>query len=249
MRDLRFEPLASSSAGCCYRLSGGGTSAPLLIDAGIRFELIQRGLNFRVSALAGCLLTHAHGDHAKAVDGLLRAGVDVYSSKETWASVWPRLTATHRAKELYSREQTSVGDWSVLPFEAVHDAPGTLGFLIGSPDGCRLLFLTDSAYSPYRFEGLTHIAIECNWSSEILRDNVSSGQIHRDRYRRISSTHMSLERLIEMLKANDLSAVEEIHLLHLSSQNSDEAKFKLEVERATGKPVYVAAETSAGVRW
>ena len=34
----------------------------------------------------------------------------------------------------------------------------------------------------------------------------------------------------------------EIHLLHLSDENSNEAEFKLAVERATGIPVKVAAK-------
>lgn len=34
-------------------------------------------------------------------------------------------------------------------------------------------------------------------------------------------SHFSLEHAIGMLKANDLTRLEEIHLIHLSSQNSN----------------------------
>ena len=44
----------------------------------------------------------------------------------------------------------------------------------------------------------------------------------------------------EMLKANDLSKVEEIHLLHLSSANSDAEGFKRQVQSLTGIPTYIA---------
>jgi phosphoribosyl 1,2-cyclic phosphodiesterase len=239
---LQFTPLASSSAGCCYRVACGGAKAPLLIEAGIRFELIRRGLDFQVSSLAGCLVSHAHGDHCRAAGELMRAGVDCYASPETWKQIDPdgRLLG-HRSKAAFARQEFAIEDWTVLPFEAVHDTPGTLGFVVGSPDGSRLLYLTDSAYSPFTFPGLTHMAVECNWSSEALRRSTAEGRVHHDRFRRTVKTHMSLERLIDMLKANDLSKVEEIHLLHLSDDNSDEEGFKLAVQRATGKPVYVAA--------
>ena len=243
---LNFRSLASSSQGCCYHLSGGGAIAPLLIEAGIRFELIRKGVGFQVSALAGCLVTHAHGDHASATVDVMAAGVDVYASKETHAHVRNaqalrnRPYAEHRAHVVAAEEEFVVGDWIVMPFATVHDVPGALGFLVGSPDGSRLLFLTDTAYSPKRFEGLTHVAAEANWDEESIRANHASGRIDPSRAIRTIRTHMSLERLIDMLRENDLSRVKEIHLLHLSSENSDEARFKRRVEEAVGMSTFVA---------
>lgn len=237
-----FRPLASSSAGCAYLLSGGGAPKPLLIEAGIPRSALLKATNYQLSSCAGCVVSHCHGDHAMAVGPVSAAGVDVYASKETWEAI-PSVPS-HRKHFIAPRVETMIGHWIVLPFEAVHDAPGTLGFVIGSPHGERLLYLTDSCYAPFTFADLTHIAVECNHSSEIIRERTRDGTIHAERYKRTVRTHMSLERLLEMLKANDLRQVEEIHLLHLSSANSDEAAFKLAVERATGKPVYVAAEVS-----
>ena len=242
---LEFLPLASSSSGCAYRLSGGGATAPILIDAGIRFELIQQGLDFQIATLGGCLISHAHGDHVKAVKKLMDAAVDCYASEETWDQLTKSIGSHHRMRTCKELKEFEVrGGWKILPFDAVHDMPGTLGFVIGSPDGFKALYLTDSAYSRYKFDGLTHIYIECNFSQELLRDNVEKGKVHAERFARTQRTHMSLERLIQMLKANDLSKVEEIHLLHLSSVNSDELGFKKAIERATGCPVYVAEEFS-----
>jgi phosphoribosyl 1,2-cyclic phosphodiesterase len=237
---LHFEPLASSSAGCSYVLRRGNL-APLLIDAGLSFKEIQVAMNFQLSGIAGCLVSHAHGDHAKAAHQLLRNAVHVYASRETLAAIDGLALAF--AEELHAERTKNIGPWRVRPFAAVHDQPGTLGFLIANNVGHeRLLYLTDSAYSPYRFEGLTHIAVECNWSAEIMRENALRGDISADRYKRTARTHMSLERLLEMLAANDLSKVQEIHLLHLSDANSDEEAFATAVRRATGCPVYVAAK-------
>jgi len=77
---------------------------------------------------------------------------------------------------------------------------------------------------------------------ELLKANTLAGSLDRSRYSRTAHNHMSLERLLDLLKANDLSKVERITLLHLSDANSDEQEFKLAVERATGIPVDVAAK-------
>jgi hypothetical protein len=51
---------------------------------------------------------------------------------------------------------------------------------------------------------------------------------------------MSLKQCIATLKANDLSKCREIHLLHLSSDHSDEERFIREVQESTGIPTFVA---------
>ncbi|HCY0691749.1 TPA: MBL fold metallo-hydrolase, partial [Staphylococcus aureus] len=56
---------------------------------------------------------------------------------------------------------------------------------------------------------------------------------------RIMESHFSLEHAIGMLKANDLTRLEEIHLIHLSIQNSNAKYIKSEIQKVTGVPVYV----------
>jgi phosphoribosyl 1,2-cyclic phosphodiesterase len=53
-------------------------------------------------------------------------------------------------------------------------------------------------------------------------------------------SHFSLENVKEFLKANDLSRVRQIWLLHLSDGNSDAELFKQEIEKLTGKLIFVA---------
>ena len=233
---MQFRVIASSSAGNCYELRSGDLP-PLLLDAGIAYKDIQIALDFNVGGLAGCLLSHAHGDHAKAVPDLLKAQVDIFASRECWKE----LNIKHHCSHVVTpREQQNWEGWTVMPFEAVHDSPGTLGYLVSDNKGATLLFLTDSAYSPFRFDGLTHIAIECNFSRDLLRRGAMDGELSSSRFRRTTMGHMSLETLIDMLKANDLSNVQEIHLLHLSDANSDAKLFKERVEAATGVPTFVA---------
>jgi phosphoribosyl 1,2-cyclic phosphodiesterase len=78
-------------------------------------------------------------------------------------------------------------------------------------------------------------AIEANWSEETM-----SPDLHPTAARRIKRSHMSVDRAIDLLKANDISTLREIHLLHLSDGNSNAEVFQTKVERATGKMTFVA---------
>lgn len=226
--------LASSSRGNCYLVTDGG--APLLLECGIRFQDIRQGIGFGLSQLAGCLVTHEHGDHARAIADVMKAGVDVYASAGTFQALG---VTGHRAHPVKAMQQVRIGKWAVLPFDTVHDAEEPLGFLVAGPTG-KLLYVTDSGYCKYKFQGLTHVLIEANHSVELLRQGVANGTIPVAHKNRVMRNHMSLETCLGVLKANDLSQVREIHLIHLSDSNSDADGFKRAVAAATGKPVFVA---------
>ena len=232
---IEILPLASGSQGNCYRVTDGST--PLLLEAGIQFKEIQKRLYFRMSELAGCLLSHEHGDHAKAVKDMTKAGIDIYASRGTIEALG---VTGHRLHIIQARQQFQVGTWTILPFETQHDAAEPLGFLLANPVGEKVLYATDTYYIRYKFHGLTHIMVECNYAADILKRNVDAGTVPKELKSRILKSHFSLENVKEFLKANDLSKVQEIWLLHLSEQNSCEKRFKEEVQKITGKPTYIA---------
>jgi len=226
--------LASGSSGNCYRVSDGKT--PLLIECGIRFPEIRRKVGFKLSQIVGCLISHEHGDHCKAIKDILKAGIDCYMSPGTAKETGIQHHRINTAKPL---QQFRIGTWTILPFPAEHDAAEPCGFLLASgPE--KLLYLTDSFYCRYRFKGLTHIMLECNYAADILAENIRAGVVSREQKNRILRSHFSLENIKEFLRANDLRRVQEIHLLHLSRDNSDAARFKREIEAFTGKPTIVS---------
>ncbi|RAW18463.1 MBL fold metallo-hydrolase [Paenibacillus taichungensis] len=232
---IEITSLGSSSAGNAYRITDGNT--PLLLDAGLRYKDIQRGLAFRVSELAGCLVSHDHGDHSIAIKDLIKAGVDIYTSSGTADAL--RIDS-HRVHRISALEPFTIGTWSILPFDVQHDAAEPLGFLLANTAGDKLLFATDTYYIKHRFTGLTHIMIECNYSIQILNQNIAAGRVPAVMKHRLLRSHFSLENVKEFIRANDMRRVQEIHLLHLSDNNSDEALFKREIMALTGKQVYVA---------
>lgn len=232
---MEVKVIASGSSGNAYRISDGKTQ--LLLDAGIPLKRIAQALDFRVRDLAGCFVTHSHGDHSKAAKELAKAGIDVYTSQGTLDAC---ALSGHRFKPVKALKELRVGTFTVLPFDVQHDAPEPLGFLFSSNhSGEKLLYFTDTYYIKYRFSGLTHIMGECNYSMDIVQKSVENGYIPRDLVPRLIKSHMSLEHFLELLRANDLSRVREIYLLHLSQNNSDENRFKEAVQRLTGTAVYV----------
>ena len=232
---MDVQVFGSSSKGNCYRLMAGGS--PLLLEAGLPWKEIQRGCGFRTSELAGCLVSHDHQDHARAITDLLKAGIDCYMSRGTAEALGVNGHRVHVVKAL---EQFKVGEWTVLAFDAVHDAPETLNFLLAHRSGIKVAYITDTAYCKYRFRGLTHILVEANYSLDLINRQVNEGEIPVEQKVRLLKTHMSLETCKGFLRANDLSKVEAIYLLHLSDNNSDAERFKRETQELTGKPVYIA---------
>ena len=231
---IKFKPLASGSKGNCYHLTDGTTE--ILLECGIPIRKIREGLDFRLSSVAACLVSHEHQDHAKAIADMMAAGIDVYASRGTIDALGLR---GHRLHPIQALQGFEIDSWYILPFDLVHDAAEPLGFVCVSGDE-RLLFATDTAYIKYVMPGLTHICIECNYDEETLSKNVIQGKIDPVLRQRVIENHMSLDRVKAMLSANDLNRVEGIWLLHLSDGNADAERFKREIQELTGKEVYIA---------
>lgn len=232
---MEIKVIASGSSGNATYVSDGVTA--LLLDCGISYSELQRGTDFGLSMLSSVLITHYHQDHSKAAKDLAKRGIDLYSSAGTFNAL---KMQGHRCKPIKALETFSVGTFDVTPFDVIHDAPEPLGFLAESVEtGEKLLYFSDTAYVRYIFDGLTHIIAECNHGECELRRSVSEGIIASELAKRIVRNHISVERLERLLKANDLSRLHEVHLIHLSDNNSDEARFKSVIQRVVGVPVYV----------
>lgn len=223
--------LASGSSGNAYIISDGKTT--LLLDAGIPFKEIQKGCGFRTSSIDACLVTHRHGDHAMAIPKLLQRGIKVYSNANV-AGIYKGVQVLTALKEF------DINTLRILPFEVEHDVE-CYGYQVTSTETSeKLAYITDSAYIKYTFTGLTHLMVEANYAQEILLDNAKSERVPLFLAERVIQTHMSIETLLELLRANDMSKVRQIYLLHLSDGNSDAEDFRRQVQQETGAEVYIA---------
>ena len=237
---IRVTPIASGSSGNCYLIDDGKTK--ILIEAGIPIKRMQKGCDWMLSDVAGALISHEHGDHASHAQELTRLGIPVYASPGTIEGTQGRKGALKGplVHPVQPMEQFQVGTFTVLPFDVEHDAKQPLGFLIQSgTTGEKLLFFTDTYYLKYKFPGCDIIMAECNYSMDQLLKNVADGITPAYRIQRLAKSHMSLEALEGMLKANDLSRLKKIYLMHLSNDNSDEETMKTRIQKLTGVEVYV----------
>lgn len=233
---LDIKSLASGSTGNCYKVSDGKTS--LLIEAGIPIKKIKQGLNYRLSEIEGVLVSHEHGDHSKAIKDVVKAGINCYMSKGTIEAVGIN---NHRIIPVKTSKAFKIGTWVGKGFNVEHDAKEPYGFLLWSKNtGDKLVYLTDTYYTRYKFHQLDYIMVECNYAIDILNKNVEAGLVHQTMKNRVIKSHFGLENVKDFLKSNDLSKTQEIWLLHLSDMNSHAERFKREIQELTGKLVYIA---------
>lgn len=229
--DLRI--LNSNSAGNCYVLEGERQA--LLLECGVLPRYVKEAVSFNVSKFVGCLVTHEHLDHFKYVDEIARLGIDVFGSHGTL-----RDKFGHRFYEVEAGKQFNIGEFTVKPFPVEHDARQPFGYIIKHAECGSVLFLTDSAYSGFKFPGVNHYIVEANHSKALLEEKVLSGQMQHFVYKRLIKSHMSIETCQEMILANDQTSIKNIVLIHLSDANSKEQEFKSTIEAKTGKLVHIA---------
>jgi phosphoribosyl 1,2-cyclic phosphodiesterase len=233
---INIHTLASSSAGNAHMVDDGETR--LLLDAGLQFRLLRQKLNFQLSGISGVLVGHSHLDHCRAAPDLIKAGIDVYLGKPTADEI---DVSGHRVHIVEPKKRYKIGTWTVVPFELQHDVYN-LGYLLENRAGERLVYITDSFYCKYLIPRPNVIMIECNYALDILNQNVANGTVAPELKNRIIKSHFSLETCKQFLLANDLSKLRQVHLIHLSGDNSDTERFKREIAAICGVPVYVAGE-------
>lgn len=234
---MKLTVLSSGSHGNCYELKSETSS--LLLEAGLPIATISKAVSF--TGLQACLVTHEHKDHAKSALDIARRGIHVITSPGT-ARI---MKLMHPFVYTMKAGQTMrVGDWDIIAFDTRHDAEEPLGFLIRyRPTGETLVYATDTYYLRYRFPGTHYWIVECNYIDEILQEQLEDGCLpEQPMVTRLRKSHMSLSRLIDALKANDLSKTRKIVLVHLSESRSDERVMVEEIQKATGKPTVAATD-------
>ena len=226
--------LGSSSKGNCYLLMAKDDI--LILEAGVGIRDIKMALGFDFRNVRGCLVTHEHKDHSRAAIDLHNMGIPIYSTKGTREA----LELPHKAHCIMIPEITTIkiGGYVVTAYKAKHDAAEPCMYLIFHPEMGSMLFATDTYIIPYNFRGLDHYLIEANYSHKIIEDKVARGMLNIKLAQRIIKSHLSLENAIKQVKPTE--ELKTVVLVHLSDSNSNAEEFKSEVQKSTGKPVYIA---------
>ena len=232
---MKLIVINSNSAGNAYALDTG--KEILLLESGCKMADVKRAIDFRISDVVGCLVTHEHGDHAKYSVEYAKFGVNVYGPQDIAGKKQFPYDKYHVLKP---SRTVDIGNFSVVPFLNFHDCE-IYGYLIFHWGMGTFLFSTDSYKIGATIKCLDHFLIEANYEDAMLKENVRNGSISKAQSDRIMLSHMSLEYCINYLRDCEAEkSAKTITLCHLSERNSDPKLFRDTVAGAFGVPTFIA---------
>ncbi len=225
---MRFGILGSGSSGNSALLQTEG--ARVLVDAGFSARKLAQLLAAHGEELAridAIFLTHEHGDHAAAIDGLKKfPHIRVFANAATARTVQAGLT--HRPDwQIFETGATfRYRDLEVHSFSVPHDAQEPVGFRfttgregdLFSPRR-SLAWVTDLGYAPQHvhehLRASDVIVIESNYCSELLQADTRRPWSLKQR---ISGRHghLSNAAACELLQAVASPRWQHVFLAHLS---------------------------------
>lgn len=214
---LTLKTIATGSKGNSYALTNGNEI--LLLDLGVSDKEIKKAINYRVSDIVGCLVTHGHIDHAKSVKDFENMGIPVFKAYEYKENVLNRW----------------FGNLQVSSFDLPHNGTENRGFLIRTLDNQKILYLTDFEYCRYCFENqkVNHIICECNYQQELVDRDLPQ-------YEHKIKGHCSLETCKNFIIANKTNALRNVILCHLGAETTIADECVAEVHKVANCPVYAA---------
>lgn len=231
---LKIKCFHSSSKGNLYSISDGNTT--IMLECGVDFKTIQTSFDFKLSEIAACIITHEHKDHAKSWEKVAKY-MPVYMLKETAEALGAK---GYNIKHYTPSDPFMLGDFSILPLTAQHDAPCCYFSIYNIATKERVLFATDTALLGEYPYNVNYALIECNYQLDIINEAVDRGRLNSAGRNRVIRSHMGLDTTVKILNSLNPATLQEIYILHLSDRHPDAAHVKKTIEEAVGKPVIIA---------
>ncbi len=180
---MRFRILGSGSAGNAALLLTDG--ARVLIDAGFsarKLTALLADAGESLDRIDAIFLSHEHGDHAAAIDGLKKhPHIQIFANAPTSRAVQSKLDATHRpAWQLFETgSRFRYRDLEIDTFAVPHDAQEPVGFRFttGHADDLfsprrSLAYVTDLGHAPQnvreQLRDCDVVVVESNHCSDLL---------------------------------------------------------------------------------
>ena len=191
----------------CYAIINDGGQV-LLLDAGVSKKKIiaslhNAGVTNVISSIAGCLVTHRHGDHCKSVADLVADGVDCYGPFDVQDTI------------IVDDGNTYAGNgFTFQVIEVPHDL-GVHCFAYSIEfAGKRIMYATDLSYFPAT-KSLPHfdlLLIENNWNAKGMIES----DLHFKVKQRIKGTHLQDAVCHRMLVQDKLFSFDRCLFVHRS---------------------------------
>ncbi len=230
---MKIKVLGSSSKGNCY-IIGNDTDA-ILLECGLPFKEIQKGLDFKLQHVKACVVSHEHGDHFKAHKDILQCGIPLYCSKGTAES---KELTQERYETIQHGSIRTIHNWTVRAFLVDHDAAEPLGFIVEHPDAGKILFVTDTYILRYDLSkwNFDCIMIEANYCEEIADEMRQSKKGNAYVEKRRLKQHMSFQTALKTLEKLSIKPSCKIVLIHLSDGMTDAKRFERVTQEKFGVP-------------
>lgn len=205
---MQLTVIGTGSTGNSYCLKHDNDT--LLLDLGVTMDKIYKALNFNLSCVDGCVVSHFHNDHCRSVQAIANQFIPVMLSNETQKDL--NITSPM----LITKNNVTFKNWYITGFKLEHDSDNTGFLILHKPTNTKIAYITDTGYIKVNLSDIDILITECNFVDEII-----SEQEQDELKDRIRTTHMSLNRLSSYLRKIDVSRLKHIVLVHLSETNSD----------------------------
>lgn len=216
--------IGTGSSGNCYALYDNDGKI-LLLDLGLARKQILRGIEFNVSDVVGAVVSHEHGDHAKAVKDFENMGIPLFAP---YKSLEPMSFKDGSQVKVQAFDLTDKNGKFMHTNNDGSECP-CYGFLIEHEDMGKILYITDTELVKWRFSGINHILISCNYQKKYISDSAKRTHVLRG--------HMELETVKEFIKVNKSNALRTVILCHLSGDSADPEECLSEVQNVAGEGV------------
>lgn len=223
---MKIHCIGSSSSGNSYVITSNGHK--LIVDLGCNFKEVLNDVDYDLTSIAGCIVSHCHSDHCAYIHKALEYQIPVYGNED----VVDKYPYVHLLTQKY---RYSIGKFKVQCLKVPHNAL-CYSFIITCPSGEKILFATDLSKFNYKVSGCDVIMMEANYDEDIIYKALARGEVIRSQ----SENHLEIKDCVEAVGRCVDTNTQLIILLHLSDGYSDEKRFQKMVHEATGKRVSVA---------
>lgn len=219
---MRFATLASGSKGNAALVEHG--SNLILVDCGLSGRMLEQRmqqLETSIADLSAILLTHAHSDHHKGLNTVVKkSGLTPYMSQG--AAKLLELSTRDYQRITAGQVFTLADGLAVTPITIPHDSLEPLMFKFSAAHA-RLGLATDiGAPNDYLVEQLNDcgvILLECNYDPQMLSDNIKYPPMVKQRISG-NTGHLSNEQAGELLARIAQQDLRLVVAGHLSENNN-----------------------------
>ena len=227
---MKIKSLGSGSTGNCYLVKQDGVT--YILDAGVDFKKTVSNINLNQVDFA--FISHEHKDHSLNQEKLAFRGVKIIDGRNI------QVFSKNENKGIF------IPNTSIYTFPIEHGECKNAGLIVKTENEC-LLYCTDFNICRYDLSDFkfTHIIVECNYQEDLMNKAPNDFK----RLRQIN-THMGLEGLKVFIKHLDLTDVEWILLVHLSTESEliDRDTLGLKAKLEFHKKIGVAKQRG-GIDW